>query len=124
MEQVVASLGDPVYITLDLDGLDPSVVPGTGTPEPGGLPFRQVVRLIEAAAAQRTVVGADIVELSPIPGQQVSEYTAAKRQPYVQRWKDRLLSNSGLQGPTPREREAPSSDDGSPPEVLLPDFRE
>jgi agmatinase len=78
VERAGAFLGDPVYITLDLDGLDPSVVPGTGTPEPGGLSFRQVVRLIAAVGASKTVVGADIVELSPIPGQQVSEYTAAK----------------------------------------------
>jgi agmatinase len=78
MDLVVESLPERVYITLDLDGLDPSVIPGTGTPEPGGLSYRQVVKLIKRVGSSRKVVGADINELAKIEGCQVSEYTAAK----------------------------------------------
>jgi agmatinase len=75
---VVAALPERVYLTVDLDGLDPSVIPGTGTPEPGGLSFGQVAALIAHLGRHRHVVAADINELVKIPGQQVSEYTAAK----------------------------------------------
>ena len=74
----VASLPPRVYLTLDVDGLDPAVIPGTGTPEPGGLDYRTVLALIRELTRERTLVGADIVELAPIPGQQGSEFTAAK----------------------------------------------
>ena len=78
IEDIVDRLPSQVYITIDLDGLDPSVVPGTGTPEPGGLSYRQLVALIRAVGARRRVVGADINELVKIPGTQVSEFTAAR----------------------------------------------
>jgi agmatinase len=78
IERAVDALPENVYLTLDLDGLDPSVVPGTGTPEPGGLTYRQVVRLIETLGRKRNVVAADITELAKIDGSQVSEFTAAK----------------------------------------------
>ncbi len=78
IDLVVEALPQTVYITLDLDGLDPCVIPGTGTPEPGGLSYRQVVKLIERVGSNRTVVAADINELVKIEGFQVSEYTAAK----------------------------------------------
>ncbi len=78
MEKVTDMLPEKVYITLDVDGLDPSVIPGTGTPEPGGLTYRQVVALIEMIGKNRNVVAADITELAKIEGSQVSEYTAAK----------------------------------------------
>jgi agmatinase len=78
MDLVVEALPEKVYITLDLDGLDPSVIPGTGTPEPGGLSYRQVVELIKKVGTNRKVVAADINELVKIEGCQVSEYTAAK----------------------------------------------
>jgi agmatinase len=55
----------PVYITIDLDVLDPSVMPGTGTPEPGGINFLQLLEIIEAFKTLQNVVGFDIVELSP-----------------------------------------------------------
>lgn len=55
----------PVYITIDLDVLDPSVMPGTGTPEPGGISFHQLLKIIEEFRALENVVGFDIVELSP-----------------------------------------------------------
>ena len=66
-----------VYITFDLDGLDPSVVPSTGTPVPGGLGFYQALDLVESAAHGRNVKGIDVVELAPVSGQPVSDFTAA-----------------------------------------------
>jgi agmatinase len=78
IEQVVNRLPEQVYLTLDLDGLDPAVMPGTGTPEPGGLTYRQVVRLLRAVGRNRQVIAADINELAKIPGTRVSEFTAAK----------------------------------------------
>ena len=78
MNLVVAKLPSHVYITLDLDGLDPSVIPGTGTPEPGGLTYRQVVKLIETVGENKKVIGADICELTKIEGFSASEFTAAK----------------------------------------------
>lgn len=78
MEKAVKSLPEKVYITIDLDGLDPSVIPGTGTPEPGGLSYRQLVSLIKTVGREKKVVAADINELAKIEGSQVSEFTAAK----------------------------------------------
>ena len=66
-----------VYITFDLDGLDPSVLPSTGTPVPGGLGFYQALDLVESAARGRCVKGIDVVELAPVAGQPVSDFTAA-----------------------------------------------
>lgn len=65
-------------MTIDLDGLDPSVLPGAGTPEPGELSYRQLVGMIQAVGRSRNVVAADITELSKIEGTTVSEFTAAK----------------------------------------------
>ena len=66
-----------IYVTFDLDGLDPSVLPATGTPVPGGLGFYQALDLIESTLRGRTCVGIDIVELAPIDGQPASDFTAA-----------------------------------------------
>ena len=57
---------DHIYVTFDLDGLDPSVLPATGTPVPGGLGFYQALDLIESTLTGRTCVGIDIVELAPL----------------------------------------------------------
>jgi agmatinase len=78
IRQAVEQLPEHVYMTIDLDGLDPSVLPGTGTPEPGGLDYRQLVGLIQSVGRSRNVVAADINELSKIEGSTVSEFTAAK----------------------------------------------
>jgi len=78
IQNVVALLPQAVYLTIDLDGLDPAVVPGTGTPEPGGLSYRQLVALIQEVGRSRQVIAADITELAPIAGSHVSEFTAAK----------------------------------------------
>ncbi|MHB8067819.1 MAG: agmatinase [Desulfobaccales bacterium] len=68
----------PVYLSIDLDALDPGVMPAVGTPEPGGLSYRQVLTIISTLAQRGPVIGLDLVELAPIPGQRVSEFTAAR----------------------------------------------
>ncbi|MES0446851.1 MAG: agmatinase [Desulfobacterales bacterium] len=78
IEAVIDALPSKVYITLDLDGLDPGVIPGTGTPEPGGLSYRQIVELLKKVGWKKKVVAADINELVKIEGTNVSEFTAAK----------------------------------------------
>lgn len=67
-----------VYVSFDVDGLDPSVLPATGTPVPGGLGFWQALRLVEHALNGRRMVGCDVVELAPEPGSRVSDFTAAQ----------------------------------------------
>jgi agmatinase len=79
IDRVVESLGDrPVYITIDVDGLDPAIMPSTGTPEPGGLTWYETIGLLRATMRQRTVVGCDVVELSPIPGLHAPNFLCAK----------------------------------------------
>lgn len=76
--EVVSSLGDEVYVTFDIDAFDPSLVPGTGTPEPGGLGWYEVMDLLTAVTAQRRIVGFDVVELNPLVEGHVSPVVAAK----------------------------------------------
>jgi len=78
VDAVLADLGNPVYVTVDLDAFDPSCVPGVGTPEPGGLTWDEGLRLLRAVCERRQVVGCDVVELCPIPGQPGSDFFAAK----------------------------------------------
>lgn len=78
MSGLLKRLNRNVYISFDSDCLDPALMPGTGTPEPGGLPWMTVMRLLKRVCFERTVVAADIVEVIPVPGTSVSEYTAAK----------------------------------------------
>ncbi len=78
LDRVLDTLGDVVYVTLDIDGFDPSIAPGTGTPEPGGLDWYQVTGLLRLVASEKKIIGADIVEVMPIPGQVVTEYLAAR----------------------------------------------
>lgn len=72
--------GRPVFLTVDLDGLDPSILPATGTPEPGGLSWFDLMSLVSTLARHNTVVGADITELAPDPGgrSRPSEFLAAR----------------------------------------------
>lgn len=78
LEKKIANLAENVYITIDLDGLDPSVMPSVGTPEPGGLIWDEVIEIISKISETKTIVGADIVELSPRPGLEYADFTAAK----------------------------------------------
>jgi len=78
VQEVVGHLGNNVYVTIDADGLDPSIVPAVGTPEPNGLSWGEAVALLCAVCAARTVVGFDVVELAPLPESYISQYTLAK----------------------------------------------
>jgi agmatinase len=78
IESAVEALSDDVYLTLDIDGLDPSVVPTTGTPEPGGLLWYEVLSLLRAVAARRRIVGMDLVELCKAPGSNAPSFLSAK----------------------------------------------
>jgi len=78
MEDAIDLMTDDVYITFDLDALDPSIFPGTGTPEPGGLMWYETLEFIQKIMKERNVVGFDLVELCPIEGTKVSEFLAAK----------------------------------------------
>ncbi|MFO0974554.1 MAG: agmatinase [Phycisphaerae bacterium] len=78
IERVVARLDSPIYVTIDIDGLDPAYAPGTGTPEPGGLTWFQVVDLLRAVTRAHRVVAADLVEVMPLPGSMQTEFLAAK----------------------------------------------
>ncbi len=75
--RVVDLLGGNVYVTIDLDVFDPSILPATGTPEPGGLGWYEVMDLLAAVARSRRIVGFDVVELCPM-GHPPSEFLAAK----------------------------------------------
>ena len=61
----MAGLSDTVYVTVDIDVLDPGQAPGTGTPEPGGLTARQVLDTVNRLGRELDIIGADIVEVSP-----------------------------------------------------------
>ncbi|HEV2205638.1 MAG TPA: agmatinase [Candidatus Acidoferrales bacterium] len=76
--KVLEDLTSQVYLTIDLDGFDPSVVPATGAPEPGGLDWYEVTSLIRAVAQHKKIIGMDVVELLPQPGQHASDFLAAK----------------------------------------------
>jgi agmatinase len=78
MDDAVSPLGDDVWVTIDLDAFDPSVLPATGTPEPGGLDWYQMTGLLERVARRRRVIGFDVVELLPTQGHWASEFLAAK----------------------------------------------
>jgi agmatinase len=67
-----------IYLSIDVDGLDPSVIPATGTPVPGGPNWHQTLTFIERAVAGRTVLGFDLVELAPRDGDHVSDFAAAQ----------------------------------------------
>ena len=69
---------DNVYISIDVDGFDPSVIPSTGTPEPDGLLYFQVEELLKNIAREKNIIGIDVVELSPISSLHYSEFTIAK----------------------------------------------
>lgn len=78
MEESISKMTDKVYITFDLDAFDPGVLPGTGTPEPGGLGWYETLCYLKKVFAEREVVGFDIVELAPIEGNPASQFAAAK----------------------------------------------
>ena len=78
MERVVEQLTGNVYVTIDLDSLDPAYMPSTGTPEPGGLTYYEVLNLVRKVIDKKKVVGFDVVELAPDPGNKAPDFLAAK----------------------------------------------
>jgi agmatinase len=78
IDRATEALSDAVYITIDLDGLDPANMPAVGTPEPGGLSWRELTSLLRRTFERKTVVAADVVELSPIPGLVTPNFIAAR----------------------------------------------
>jgi len=78
IEQAVERMTDTVYITIDLDGFDPSLFPATGTPEPGGLFWYETLRFLREVFKEKNVVGFDLVELCPSPALYASDFLAAK----------------------------------------------
>jgi len=75
---IVRDMSPHVYLTIDLDALDPAIMPAVGTPEPGGLSWEQVTALVRTLARQRKIVAMDVVELVPTPGFHTADFLAAK----------------------------------------------
>lgn len=79
MERALASITTThVFLTIDLDGIDPTLIPGVGTPEPGGLTWYALTTFLRRVFETYSVVGCDVMELAPIQDSVVSEFTAAK----------------------------------------------
>ena len=78
MDAVIETLGEAVYVTIDVDGMDPAIMPATGTPEPGGLSWYELLALLRQTIEKRNVVGCDIVELAPMPGNVAPNFLCAK----------------------------------------------
>lgn len=78
MGRALARLKGPVYVTFDVDFFDGSLVPGTGTPEPGGGTYDQALSILRQVASQRRIVGADVVEHAPMPGNRAPDFMVAK----------------------------------------------
>lgn len=78
IDRSIDQMSDQVYITLDLDVFDSSIMPATGTPEPGGMNWNQITQYLKRVFKQKNVVGFDIVELAPIQGMHAPQYLVAK----------------------------------------------
>lgn len=78
MQESINKMTDQVYITLDLDVFDPSIMPATGTPEPGGLDWNTMIRYLKKVFTQKEIIGFDIVELAPIENLTAPQFLAAK----------------------------------------------
>ncbi|MDI6804291.1 MAG: agmatinase [Bacteroidota bacterium] len=77
-DYAISKLTDEVYVTFDVDGFDPSIMPATGTPEPNGLYWDETMRLLKKLGKSKKVVGCDVVELSPMAGLHHPDLTTAK----------------------------------------------
>lgn len=78
VDDALKHLGKDVYITIDADGFDPSIVPAVGTPEPNGLTWMEGIALLRAVCNAKNIVGLDVVEMAPLPNSYISQYTLAK----------------------------------------------
>lgn len=95
LARIIDFLTDVVYITFDMDAFDPAIAPGVGTPEPGGLTWRQVMNILRRVFAAKRVVGADIVETMPLGGNFVTtEFLAARLAAKIMNFQYLALENS------------------------------
>jgi agmatinase len=78
IDEVIEKLTYHVYVTIDLDGFDPSIMPATGTPEPGGLGYYDVINLMRKLIVEKKIVGFDVVELCPMQNNKASDFLASK----------------------------------------------
>ncbi|HPC84064.1 MAG TPA: agmatinase [Thermoanaerobaculaceae bacterium] len=78
IDRVLDALPEQVYVTIDLDALDPSIMPATGTPEPGGLDWYRALAVLRAVALRKRIVACDVVELAPQPGNVAPDFLAAR----------------------------------------------
>jgi agmatinase len=79
IEKAIAQIKtQKVFLTIDVDGIDPSLIPGVGTPEPGGLTWNMTLRFLKRLYEKFEVIGCDVMELAPIADSVVSEFTTAK----------------------------------------------
>ena len=78
IDRAVDGLGDDVYITIDIDYFDPSLIPSTGAPEPGGGTWYPTLQLLERVFEEKNVIGCDVVELAPTPGISAPDVLSAK----------------------------------------------
>ena len=78
INEVVDQLTDNVYITVDLDSMDPAYLPATGTPEPEGIRYRDIINAVKAVAQNKKIIGFDVVELAPSEEFKASDFLAAK----------------------------------------------
>ena len=69
---------ETVYVSFDVDGLDPACIPATGTPVPGGLGWYDALEIVARCVSKRRVIGFDVMELAPVPGLHASDYAAAR----------------------------------------------
>ncbi len=77
-DYAIEKLTENVYVTFDVDGLDPSIMPATGTPEPNGLYWQEAITLLRKLGQRKNVVGCDVVELAPMKGLHHPDLTTAK----------------------------------------------
>lgn len=78
MDDCIAKLNDKVYVTIDADGFDPSVMPAVGTAEPGGLMWHQGLKFLKKVAEKKQIIGFDIVECAPKEGEILTQFNLAK----------------------------------------------
>ena len=78
MDKAISKLSNNVFITIDLDGFDPSIMPSTGTPEPGGLHWYPTLKFFKKLFKEKNIIGFDVVELAPNPDNVAPDFLAAK----------------------------------------------
>jgi agmatinase len=78
VKRINSNTNEDIYLTFDFDVLDPSIMPSTGTPEPDGLAYYEMMQILKGVLPRKNVIGMDFTELSPIPGMVAPDFLAAK----------------------------------------------